>query len=59
MADLKLALAKNSILIGGVDLVEQKLNSIALKDDVDINENPDILKALTDIKKEMRVYLTL
>lgn len=57
MADLQPILEKNTILLGGVDIVEQKLNSIALKDDVDFNENPDILKALTDIKKEMRIRI--
>lgn len=57
MADLTKVLEKNSILIGGVDIVEQKLSSLSLKDDVDLSQNPDILKALVDIKKEMRVRI--
>lgn len=50
-------LKKQSILISGVDIVEQKLSSFAPKDESDLSQNADIIKALTDIKKEMRIRI--
>ena len=41
MADLTNVLKKNSILIGGVDIVEQKLSSLAPKDESDLSQNAD------------------
>lgn len=57
MADLTNVLKKNSILIGGVDIVEQKLSSLAPKDESDLSQNADVIKALTDINKEMRIRI--
>jgi len=57
MADLAKVLEKNSILVGGVDIVEQRLNRVTLKDDTDLNEDTGVSDALADIKKEMRVRI--
>ncbi len=57
MTKLTNFLKKNSILIGGADIVEQKLNSLIRNDDTNPCPETEWTKALEDIKKEMRVRI--
>lgn len=57
MADLTQVLEKNSIIIGGVDIVKQRLDRITLKDDTELCDDTGVLDALEDIKREMRVRI--
>lgn len=57
MADLTKVLEKNSILIGGVDIVKQRLDRMTLKDDTDLSDDTSVLDALEDINREMRVRI--
>jgi len=57
MDDLTTVLKNNSILIGGVDIVEQGLSKFASKDEPDISQNHDIIGTIADIKKEMRIRI--